>query len=33
MVQRRSNEKDIEKSNDLAQKEFNIKMDKEHWDR
>ena len=33
MVQRRNNEKDIEKSNDLAQKEFNIKMDKDHWDK
>ena len=33
MVQRRSNEKAIEKSNDLAQKEFNRKMDQDHWDR
>ena len=33
MVQRRNNEIAIEKSNDLAQKEFNKKMDQDHWDR
>ena len=33
MVQRRNNEIAIEKSNDLAQKEFNKKMDQDHWDK